>query len=78
MKREVHISGKLLYPLYVGSPAVISRQSDVIHTSTVISIQDENEEYVCFETKNSVYKVSMKPVANVAKAVMTSFLKMCA
>ena len=78
MKREVHISGKLLYPLHVGSSAVISRKSDVIRTSTVVSIREENNEYVCFETKNSVYQVSMKPVANAARAVMTSFLKMCA
>ncbi|MBQ7922479.1 MAG: hypothetical protein IJ325_07880 [Clostridia bacterium] len=78
MKREVHISGKLLYPLHVGSAAVISRKSDVIRTSTVVSIREENEEYVCFETKNSVYQVSMKPAANVARAVMMSFMKMCA
>lgn len=78
MKREVHISGKLLYPLHVGNAAVISRKSDIIRTSTVVSIREENEEYVCFETENSVYQVSMKPVANVARAVMSSFLKMCA
>ena len=78
MKREVHISGKLLYPLHVGNAAVISRKSDIIRTSTVVSIREENEEYVCFETENSVYQVSMKPVANTAKAVMMSFLKLCA
>lgn len=78
MKREVHISGKLLFPLRVGNAAVISRKSDVIRTSPVVSIREENEEYVCFETENSVYQVSMKPAANAARAVMTSFLKMCA
>ena len=78
MKREVHISGKLLYPLQVGNAAVISRKSDIIRTSSVVSIREENDEYVCFETKNSVYQVSMKPAANMAHAVMTSFLKMCA
>ena len=78
MKREVHISGKLIFPLKVGNSAVISRKSDVIRTSPVVSIREENEEYVCFETENSVYQVSMKPVANTARAVLTSFLKMCA
>lgn len=78
MKREVHISGKLIFPLKVGNSAVISRKSDVIRTSPVISIREENDEYVCFETENSVYQVSMKPVANAARAVMSSFLKMCA
>lgn len=78
MKREVHISGKLIFPLKVGNSAVISRQSDIIRTSSVVSIREENEDYVCFETENSVYQVSMKPVANTARAVLTSFLKMCA
>lgn len=78
MKREVHISGKLIFPLRVGNAAVILRQSDMIRTSNVVSICEENEDYVCFETENSVYQVSMKPVGNVARAVMTSFLKMCA
>lgn len=78
MKREVHISGKLIFPLKVGNSAVISRQSDIIRTSVVVSIREENEDYVCFETENSVYQVSMKPVANTARAVLTSFLKMCA
>lgn len=78
MKREVHISGKLLFPLSVGNAAVITRKSDVIRTSPVVAIREENEDYVCFETENSVYQVSMKPVANAARAVMTSFLKMCA
>lgn len=78
MKREVHISGKLIFPLKVGNSAVISRQSDIIRTSAVVSIREENEDYVCFETENSVYQVSMKPVANTARAVLTSFLKMCA
>ena len=78
MKREVHISGKLIFPLKVGNSAVISRKSDVIRTSPVVSIREENEDYVCFETENSVYQVSMKPVANTARAVLTSFLKMCA
>lgn len=78
MKREVHISGKLIFPLKVGNSVVISRQSDIIRTSAVVSIREENEDYVCFETENSVYQVSMKPVANTARAVLTSFLKMCA
>lgn len=78
MKREVHISGKLIFPLKVGNSAVISRQSDIIRTSAVVSIREENEDYVCFETENSVYQVSMKPVANTARAVLMSFLKMCA
>ena len=78
MKREVHISGKLLYPLCVGNAAVISRKSDIIRTSSVVSIQEEDDDHVCFETENSVYRVSMKPKANAARAVFTSLLKMCA
>lgn len=34
MKREVYISGKLIFPLREGNAAVILRQSDMIRTST--------------------------------------------
>ena len=78
MKRKVNINGKMIYQLHEGNPAVILRERDIIRTSTVISILEENEDYVCFETKNSVYQVSMKPAVNKARAVMTSFLKICA
>ena len=78
MKRKVHISGQLLFPLKKGNAAVIMRQGDIIRTSTVVSIREENEDYVCFETENSVYRVSMRPGANAARAAIPPFLKMCA
>ena len=78
MKRKVHISGELLFPLTKGKSAVITRQGDIIRTSTVVLIREKNDDYVCFETVNSVYYVSMKPMANAARAAIPTFLKMCA
>ncbi len=78
MKREVFISGKLLYPLLRGEVALILRKGEIIRTSPVVKIREENDGYALFETQNSVYRVSIKPAENKARAVLPSFLMMCA
>lgn len=75
MKKMVSISGTLLFPLAEGKRAVICHGGDIIYTSRVVDIQEQREDYVRFETMNTIYQVSMAPVPGTA-ALPT--LRMCA
>ena len=75
MKKTVHISGYLLFPLSEGKRAVIQRGGDCICTSRVVEILEQREDYACFETMNSVYCVSAPAPIPAQSAVP---LKMCA
>ncbi len=76
MKKEINISGKVVFPLQEGSRAVISKGGDFIYTSPVVEILEERTDFICFETMNSVYRVSLQPVSH--QAAVPFFLKMCA
>lgn len=62
MKKTVCINGKVAFPLEVGRNAVIYQGGDFLFTSLVVEIQEQQPDFVCFETMNSVYKVSLAPV----------------
>ena len=62
MKRIVSLEGSLVFPLQVGHRALIRRNGDFIRTSIVVEILANRADYACFETMNSVYKVSPAPV----------------
>lgn len=76
MKKEVSINGKVVFPLQEGARAVISTGGQLIYTSLVVEIKEERTDYVCFETMNSVYRVTLQPVP--VRAAIPPFLKMCA
>lgn len=75
MKKIVHISGNLMFPLAEGRCAVIRRGGDIIYTSRVVEILEQREDYALFETMNSVYSVSSLVPVPAQNAVS---LKMCA
>lgn len=62
MKRIVSLEGSLVFPLQVGHRALIRQNGDFIRTSLVVEILVNRANYACFETMNSVYKVSLAPV----------------
>lgn len=62
MKKLLCISGTLLAPLKEGRCAVILHGGDCIRTSLVVEILEQSDDFVHFETMNSVYKVSCAPV----------------
>lgn len=62
IKKVVSVGGSLAFPLQVGKRAVIRRGGDFIFTSLVVDIREERADFACFETMNSVYKVSLAPV----------------
>ena len=62
MKKIVSIEGNLVFPLQVGRRALIRLNGDFIRTSLVVEILVSRADYACFETMNSVYKVSLSPI----------------
>ena len=76
MKKEIHLSGRMALPPEEGERAIISVGGSFIYTSPVVEIIEERADYVCFETMNSLYKVSLQPVP--VHARILSFLNLCA
>lgn len=76
MKKQIDVSGRLIFPLREGQRAVIVRSGDYIHTSRVVEILEIETDHVLFETMNSVYRVSLIPVP--IKATLPTPLAMCA
>ena len=62
MKKTVCVNGNVAFPLEVGRRAVIRRGGDFVFTSLVVEIREQRADYVCFETMNSVYQVSLAPI----------------
>ena len=76
MKKTVSISGKLVAPLQEGNSAIIRRSGDFIRTSPVVEILEVTDNYVSFETMNTLYQLSMDPVP--IKAGALRMLQRCA
>ena len=76
MKKEVNISGRIVFPLQEGARAVITTGGGITYTSPVVDIIEERPDFACFETMNSVYKVCLQPVP--VQAAIPTFLKKCA
>lgn len=75
-KKQIVVSGKLLFPLKEGERAVIVHGGDFIHTSRVVEILEIETDHVRFETMNSVYRVDLESVP--IKAALSTPLAMCA
>ena len=76
MKKEINITGRIVFPLQKGARAIIACGGQFIYTSPVVEIRDEETDYVCFETMNSVYKVCLQ--SHPVEASVPPILKMCA
>ena len=70
MKKEVKLSGHIVFPLKEGSPAYIACSKGIVQTSKVVSIKNVTKEFAHFETMNSEYKVTLeKSPVGVAQAL---------
>ncbi len=76
MKRDVHITGKVLFPLQEGSSAVIFHAGQIIRTSTVEKIHIETDDVVQFESSHTLYTVSNRSVPYATR--IPAFMRMCA
>lgn len=60
-KKVKTLNGTLMRPLAVGAKAVILHQGQVTLTSRVVAIHSQAEDEVCFETKNTHYRLLTGP-----------------
>ena len=56
-KKHTTLSGKLMFPLCVGHRALILHESGFIHTSRVKEIHSVDSSAICFETRNTHYRL---------------------
>lgn len=76
MKKTVHISGKVVFPLREGVRAVIAYSGDFIRTSRVVEIFEVSEYVAHFETMNAIYRVALVP--HPSSAAMSEVYAKCA
>ncbi len=70
MKQTIHISGKVIFPLKEGTRAIIAYSGKLIQTKPVQKIYEISENTACFETENTIYRVSL-----ISKAVVLQIPK---
>lgn len=59
-KKKRTVTGKLMYPIEIGSKAVYDDGSNLIQTSVVERIYRQTKDKVSFETKNTRYVLHLK------------------
>lgn len=60
-KKNVHLTGTLLYPVTVGRGAVVFSDGQVIHTSRVVAVHEQTAERISFETLHTQYTLTLGP-----------------
>ena len=60
MKKQVEISGHIVFSLKEGVPAYIACSQGIVQTSKVVCIISNEKDFAHFETMNSVYKVTLE------------------
>lgn len=68
------LTGVLLRPLAVGTRAVILHRGLATLTSQVEAIHKQTEDEICFETRNSLYRVLTGPVRSPAMSLSPMLL----
>lgn len=57
LKKSMTVSGILMFPLCIGSRALILHEGGYIHTSKVETIHSVSANEIRFETRNSCYRL---------------------
>ena len=60
-KKETTLKGALIYPLVLGSCALIVHRGRLMRTSRVVAIHSQTADELCFETLNTRYTLLMDP-----------------
>ena len=69
-KKETTLKGTLIYPLALGSCALIYCRGHFIRTSRVVAIHSRTAEELCFETLNTHSTLLMGPSPETAACPM--------
>ena len=62
-KKFATLSGTLMFPLCVGSRAIILHDGGYTHTSKVVAIHSVQPGNIRFETKNTHYRLLLNPMS---------------
>lgn len=65
-KKFATMSGTLLFPLSIGSRAVILHDGGYTHTSKVVAIHSVQPGDIRFETRNTHYRLLLTPLEQTA------------
>lgn len=60
-KKRIILNGCLMRPLMIGQTAIIQTGRNIYYTSPVVSIHEQNDDSIHFETLNANYYLSMAP-----------------
>ena len=66
-KKYTTLSGRLMFPLCVGCRALILHNGSYIHTSRVEAIHSVDSSAICFETRNTHYRLLPAPMSQTAE-----------
>ena len=77
-KKIILLSGTLLLPLKIGARATILSNEGITRTSTVTAIKQVTQDYIIFETLNSVYRIASSLSPEPAEMSVKNLLYACA
>lgn len=66
-KKYTTLSGRLMFPLCVGCRALIWHNGSYIHTSRVEAIHCVDSNAICFETRNTHYRLLPATISQTAE-----------
>ena len=58
-KKSLEINGQLLLPIEIGASAFINEQDGMRKTSTVLRMEQISPGEICFETRNTLYRLHL-------------------
>ena len=77
-KKEVQLCGCLIRPVVVGKTAIYATGGHVYRTSRVVTVHEQTEDMVHFETKAAHYYLSMDPLPLAAASPFPTQKAACA
>lgn len=77
-KKEVKLCGCLIRPAVVGKTAIYAAGGHVYRTSRVVTVHEQTEYMVHFETKKAHYHLSMCPFPLASANPLPAALAACA
>lgn len=77
-KPLIVLSGNLLAPLKIGQTAILDTAGKILHTSRVVSIQEQASDRIQFETATAHYQLNLSPFPLAAVSPRPEALAACA
>lgn len=76
-KLELYITGKLMFALMVGRPAIFSTGGEMYHTAPVVKIHETETQEIHFETSTTHYYIKPRPFTRGPQPAPTNAGRVC-